>query len=513
MEIFGLMCVPLYLILALVTAILFYIYATWTFDYFKTRGIPGPPPTPLLGHATGVSFFHKLKDWKQQYGDVFGIFVGRKPTFVISDLDILKEVLVKSFSSFRNRLKFQLIASPLSLSVFFLEDAPWKRVRNIISPTFSGGKLRRMCAAINDCSSTLTKNFYSDMMKTDGLIMKEYFGAYTMDVITQTVFGIKIDSQNDLNNPFVRNAKTIFSLPKARRLLPVLVGLVPCLEPILLKLGLGIFPQSVLDFFQNAVREIMKQRQNDTEEQQKKRSDFLQLLMEAEIEDDTDDDTNTANGQASDQQTLRRLSVDEIVGQGIVFFIAGYDTTASTLTFASYSLAMNQDAQEKTYKEIREVLGNAPPDYDNIGKLKYLDKVITETLRLYPPGPVLSRRASETVQIKGYTITEGQVIFIPVFAMQRDPQLFQDPDSFRPERHDEKINPLTFLSFGYGPRMCVGMRLALIETKIALTHLLRSIKLEPMPDTQKVLTFKIANILTPEKDIRLKLSPRKLYDD
>ncbi|XP_046579169.1 cytochrome P450 3A29-like [Haliotis rubra] len=474
----------------------------------QDSGYPRTTTYSLLGHATGVSFFHKLKDWKRQYGDVFGIFVGRNPALVISDLDILKEVLVKSFSTFRNRLKFLLIPSPLSLSVFFLEDAPWKRVRSIISPTFSSGKLRHMCAAINQCGATLSKNFCADMKKKEGVNMKEYFGAYTMDVITQTVFGVKVDSQNDFNNPFVTNAKAIFTLPKARRILPVLAGLVPGLEHILLKLGLGVFPQRVLDFFQTAVTEIMKQRQNDSKEQQKKRSDFLQLLMEAEIEDDADDDTDTASGQMSDKHTVRRLSVDEIVGQGIIFFIAGYDTTASTLTFASYCLAMNQDAQEKAYKEIREVLGNAVPDYDNIWKLKYLDNVITETLRLYPPGPVLTRRASETVQIKDYTITEGQVVFIPIFAMQRDPELFQDPDSFRPERHDEKINPLTFLSFGYGPRMCVGMRLALMETKIALIHLLRTIKLEPMPDTQEVMTFKISNILTPEKEIRLKLSSR-----
>ncbi|XP_071101657.1 cytochrome P450 3A29-like [Haliotis cracherodii] len=508
MEILGLVYVPLYLLLALATAVLLYIYATWTYSYFRDRGITGPPPAPLFGHTTGVSFFHKLKEWKRQYGDVYGVFIGRKPALVISDLDILKEVFVKSFSTFRNRIKFLLIPYPLSVSIFFLEDAPWKRVRSIISPSFSGGKLRRMCAAINDCGKTLSNNFSKTYGEKEGVDVKEYFGAYTMDVISQTVFGIKIDSQNDLNHPFVTHAKAIFSLSKARRMLPILAGLVPPLEQILLKMGIGLFPQNVINFFQTTVTEIMKQRQNDTKEQQEQRNDFLQLLMDAEIEDDADENIDTAGGQISEKHTVRRLTTDEIVGQGIIFFIAGYETTASTLAFVSHSLAMNPDVQEKAYKEIKAMLGNEEPNYDNIGKLKYLDNVITETLRLYPPGLVLSRRASDTIQIKDLTITEGQIVFVPVFAMQRDPQLFKDPDSFKPERHDEKSNPLSFLAFGYGPRMCIGMRLALVEAKIALIHLLRTTKLEPMPDTQEVLTFKVANVLQTEKDIRLKLSSR-----
>ncbi|XP_067687709.1 cytochrome P450 3A13-like isoform X2 [Haliotis asinina] len=507
MEIVGLADVPLYVLLTLAVAVLVYVHGIWNFNYFKKRGIPGPTPYPLLGNALSFSFFHKFNEWNRQYGDVCGIYIGRTPSYIISDLDILKEVFVKSFNTFRNRVKFSLVPFPLNLGVFFLDDEHWRRVRSIITPSFSSGKLRKMCAAINDCSRTLTANFSKAIGKKEGVIVKDYFGGYTMDVISRTAFGIKIDSQNDFNNAFVANAKLMFRQSNPRRLLPMLARFCPPLVWFIRRIG--VFPNRVMHFFQTNILEMIKHRQNETKEN-RERVDFLQLLVDAEITDDSvkQENDHTANGHASEKHTVRRLTTDEIVGQGILFFVAGYETTASTLTFASYSLAMNPEAQEKTYNEIKEILGNEEPNYDNIGKLKYLDNVITETLRLYPPAVALHRRASENIQIKGLTIYKGQNVFVPTFALQRDPKLFKDPDSFKPERHEEKANPLSFLAFGYGPRICIGMRLALVEAKIALVNALRTVKFERMSDTQEVLTFKKSNILQPEKDIKLKVSAR-----
>ncbi|XP_067687706.1 cytochrome P450 3A8-like [Haliotis asinina] len=509
MEIMGL-DVPMYVLLVLAVAVLIYIHGTWNFNYFKKQGIPGPTPYPLFGNSISFSFFHKFKEWNREYGNVYGIFMGRTPAYVISDLDILKEVLVKSFNTFRNRMKFSLVPFPFNLGVFFLDDEHWRRVRSIITPSFSSGKLRKMGSAINECSKTLSANLSKAIGKKEGVVMKDYFGAYTMDVISRTAFGIKVDSQNDFNNVFVANVKLIFIQTKQRRILPMIARFCPPLVWVIRKIGIGIFPNGVMSFFQTNITEMIKQRQNDSKENREQRIDFLQLLVDAEIADDADKEENgdTPNGQTSETQTVRRLTTDEIVGQGIVFFIAGYETTASTLTFASHSLAMNPDVQEKAYNEIKDMLGDEEPNYDNVGKLKYLDNVIIETLRLYPPVIALHRRASENIQIQGLTIYAGQTVFVPTIALQRDPKLFKDPHSFKPERHDEKSNPLSFLAFGYGPRNCIGMRLAMVETKIALVHVLRTVKFERMPDTQEVLTFKMANVLQTEKDIKLKVSPR-----
>ncbi|XP_046579166.1 cytochrome P450 3A29-like [Haliotis rubra] len=489
MDILGIVDVPLYVILVLAAAVLLYIYGTWNHAYFKKRGIPGPTPYPLVGNMTGIEFFHTMATWRQQFGNVFESLPGcsamccyisqslpgaapcvviisqslpgAAPCVVISDLDILKEVLAKSSNVFRNRKKFALVPYPFSLGLFFLDDAPWKRVRSIITPTFSSRKLRQMCIAINDCAETLTSNFSKVIGKQEGVNVKQYFGAFTVDVISRTAFGIKVDSQNDFSNPFVTNVKQMFTPPRFIR-------------PILLLNGYQPLPLQ-------------------------QRTDFLQLLMDAGVEE----------GQGCPgKHSVRRLSTDEIVAQGTVFYVAGYEAVSSTLNFASHYLATNPDEE---------------PNYDNIGKLKYLDNVITETLRICPPVIVITRRASETIRIKHVTIHEGQTVFIPVFALQRDPQLFKDPNVFKPERHDEKSNPLSFLAFGYGPRICIGMRLARVEMKIALVHVLRRVKFERMPNTQRStgskdvshllclqdeLAFKKINTLKPAEDIVLRLSHR-----
>ncbi|XP_046574876.1 cytochrome P450 3A8-like [Haliotis rubra] len=478
MEILGLVDVPLYLLLALTAIVLTYTYATWNYDYFKKRCIPGPTPYPFIGSSFSFSLFSNFPTWKQTYGSVFGVFIGKVPALVISDLDILNVVFVKSFNVFRNRMRSIIIPYPFNLAVVYLENAHWKRVRNLMTPTFSTAKLRLMCFSINNSAKTLSKNLSDAVKNNEVVITRQFFEAFTMDVISRIAFGIKIDSQNEVDNPFVAHAKQMFELSNMRRLTSMMAGTFP----------FSFTTVDALDFMSL-----------------KKRIDFLQLLVDAEIEMDRD---LTANGQITEKHTARRLSTDEIVAQGMLFFIAGYETTAATLTFVSYSFAMNQDAQEKAYNEIKEVLGNDEPNYDNIGKLKYLDNVITETLRLYPPITVLHRRASETIQIKGLTIPKGQIVLIPTFALHRDPRLFKDPDSFKPERHDEKYNPLTFLAFGYGPRKCIGMRLAQVQSKIALVHVLRAVKFERMPDTPEVLMFKRSNVLQTDKSIALKISPR-----
>ncbi|XP_067675610.1 cytochrome P450 3A29-like [Haliotis asinina] len=504
MEILGLVDVPLDLLLCLAATVLIYIYGRWNYNFFKKQGVPGPEPMYSFGNIIGPNFGHDLYAWSKLYGSVFGIFFGRSPAYVISDLEILKEVMVKSFDNFRNRTVVP-VPYPLNLGLVFLEDDAWKRVRNTISPTFTGVKLRRMCGAINDCAKTLTTNFSKVMGKNNRVNMKGYFGAFSMDVICQTAFGIKVDSQTDFNHPFVVHAQKLFRPSKLAMAASVLSAVVPVLEPVFNKLGVGVFPPKDVAFFEKVTGEMMQQRRNDTTRRQEG-TDFLQMMMDASIEEGQDD--SNANGQTV-KHSVRHLSTEEVVAQCILFFIAGYETTGSTLSFLSYNLAMNPDVQERMYSEIKEILGNEGHNYDNIGKLKYLDSVISETLRLYPPGFVLDRTVCETTQIKGLTFTKGQNIFIPVMAIHRNPQLYEDPDSFKPERFEDQDKTMAFQAFGFGPRICIGMRLAMVELKVALINVLKAVRFERLPDTPEVLTFaQNSNVLQTEKDIMLKVTPR-----
>lgn len=172
------------------------------------------------------------------------------------------------------------------------------------------------------------------------------------------------------------------------------------------------------------------------------------------------------------------------MAQSVVFFLAGYETTASTLSFCIHQLAVNPDIQEKLYQEVKTLVDNGEKlNYNNVMKLPYLDAVISETLRCYPPALALSREASEDYHIPeyNYTIKKGQAISIPIYSIHYNPEYYKNPDKFDPERfmpeNRHSIVPYTYLPFGGGPRNCIGMRFALSEIKLGLSQIINKFQI------------------------------------
>ncbi|KAJ9581326.1 hypothetical protein L9F63_023499 [Diploptera punctata] len=162
------------------------------------------------------------------------------------------------------------------------------------------------------------------------------------------------------------------------------------------------------------------------------------------------------------------------------FFIAGFETSSTTISFCLYELALNQDIQERLRKEINEVLKKHEGQitYEAVQNIEYLDNVISETLRKHTPVPILTRKCTKEYQIPNTQITleKGTEIVIPTQALQFDPQFFPQPEKFDPERFSKEAknerHRFTFLPFGEGPRMCIGMRFGLMQTKVGLINLL-----------------------------------------
>lgn len=184
--------------------------------------------------------------------------------------------------------------------------------------------------------------------------------------------------------------------------------------------------------------------------------------------------------------------------QCVLFFVAGYHTTASLLTFCSYELAMNPHVQVKLLQEINEVAGeNGDIDYDTLVKMPYLDAVLSESLRKYPPILKLERTsASEKYSLgsTGIELTKGQLVEIPVYAIHYDEDNYPNPDHFEPERflpeNRHAIKPYTYLPFGAGPRNCVGLRFALLEAKLGLVRLIQKYKFNTCSKTDVPLKYK-----------------------
>ncbi|PVD38387.1 hypothetical protein C0Q70_01001 [Pomacea canaliculata] len=376
---------------------------------------------------------------------------------------------------------------------------------------------------IQRCSTQLTKNIEEAVRKGEKIEVKRFFGAYTMDVIAGTAFGLEVNSQKDLDHPFVRNAASAaVDLSSQGSLLVLLAKAFPFLTPLIKFLIKNVFhPRGVKSFIGN-IRHIIKERK--LEGTANRKPDLLQLILSCESNET--DRMNVMSRSSKEYSTycsfliefsdkvvqkmptlpVAVLSRVEVVAQALTFFGAGYETTASTLQFMAHSLALHPEVQEKIVCEIKEQLGDEIPTYEGVSKLKYLDGAIHETLRMYPPSIAGNRMASEEVTIKGVTIPKGAGVMIPIGNVMKDPEYFPEPDKFIPERFSEgSIDPISFLAFGFGPRLCIGMRLALLEMKMAMVHVLRRIKFMKTDDLQETLKIQTGTRLRfPDQAIVIK---------
>lgn len=238
-----------------------------------------------------------------------------------------------------------------------------------------------------------------------------------------------------------------------------------------------LFPRDISDFFKKLVIETMAVREKNGTV----RPDMINLLMESRKgrlkhennEDVNEQDSGFATVEESvvgKSQKKLELTDDVIAAQVLIFFLAGFDTISTVLSFLSYHLAVDPTIQNKVYQEIKEILNtekNAKITYETLLKMKYLDQVVSETLRMYPPGVILNRTCTKDYLIKAqnsdevdFVVDKGTSVSVPVISIQRDPKYFPDPEKFDPDRFSDenkgKIIPGSYIPFGSGPRNCIG---------------------------------------------------------
>ena len=180
-----------------------------------------------------------------------------------------------------------------------------------------------------------------------------------------------------------------------------------------------------------------------------------------------------------------QLSNDEIKQQVDTIMFEGHDTTAAGSSFVLCMLGIHHDIQEKVFQEQQAIFGNSNRDamFGDTVEMKYLERVILETLRMYPPVPIIARKVNEDVKLasKNLTIPAGATVLIGIFKIHRDPDIFPnpekfDPDNFLPERAASR-HYYSFIPFSAGPRSCVGRKYAMLKLKILLSTIIRNFKI------------------------------------
>jgi cytochrome P450 family 9 len=441
----------------------------------------------------------------------YGSYQFLQPSLFVRDLDLIKQITVKDFDHFTDHSAFTSEKTDpiLGLNLFSLKGQRWREMRSTLSPAFTGSKMRSMYTLIAETAQNFTRHFLDAPEEVVVAEMKDIFTKYTNDVIANCAFGIKCDSLFDDKNEFYKMGRYVSTPTPWRLLQSLLYGFFPKIFEFF---RIPALPATISDFFLRIIKDAIRVRENEGIV----RPDMIHLLMEARKgrlkhdKSENADDTGFATVQESEigrnQNHAIEITDEVITAQALVFFIAGFTTASSLMSFMSYELAVNPEIQKTLQEEIDEVLTTTKGDisYEDILKMKYLDQVVSEALRKYPPGYVLNRICVKDYLIKPKKdetpalIEKGCLVAIPVIALHYSPEFFPDPEKFDPDRfsddHKSKIVPGSYMPFGMGPRNCIGSRFALLEIKVLTVSLLSKFDLVPVAKT--VIPLQLAKTLS-----------------
>ncbi|XP_017884717.1 probable cytochrome P450 6a14 [Ceratina calcarata] len=500
---------------------LLYCFLTSTFDFWERRGAPFRKPTVLFGNFAPMLLFRKslpdgIKEMYEWFKEerYFGAFRVRSPVLILRDPDLVKNVCVKNFACFSNRGIPVNSQDPLAAHLFNLEGNKWKSLRSKLTPAFSSGKLKRMFYLLAECGEVFQRLIDASSETGQPYEIRELAAKFTIDVIGSCAFGIQMNALTDEESEFHRAAKKLSRPSYKASLWRMLRTAMPRLYKLL---GVQVIDPEVTKFFKDVVSQMIRQRKAHGI----KRHDFMDLLIELK-DKGTLENESVANGGGSCGQgqmskeeddhgdaetTTEEIELDEnsIAAQAFVFFAAGYETSSNTIAFCLHELALNAEIQERTRRDIQDAIRNSKDGkltYDAVQDMRYLDMVISETLRKYPPASMLSRRCEYRYQIPNSKVElpAGMRVIIPIYGLHHDPDHYSNPSTFDPKRFSEENkrtrHPYTYLPFGEGPRNCIGMRFALLQIKVGIISFLKEHRVEVCERTVTPIKFSRRSLVT-----------------
>ncbi|XWS69607.1 hypothetical protein CRYUN_Cryun04dG0193000 [Craigia yunnanensis] len=467
----------LFLLITLFKVLHKYWWIPFRIQYtLSLQGIKGPPYEFIHGSNKASTEFRKqalskpmadlthdifprvlpqIYSWINIYGKNYLTWEGIRAQMVITEPELVKEVLRNSEGAFPKRKAEAYIFKILGDGLVATEGEKWARQRKLANHAFHGESLKSMTPAVIASVETMLEKWKGREDKE--IEVFDEFRLLTSEVISRTAFGSSyLEGEKIFEMLMKLSVLASRNFFKAR--IPVISKIWKTTDEIESeKLAKGIH---------DCVTDMVKKREEKvlTGEADSFGSDFLGLLVNAYH------DTDEKN----------RLSVEDLVDECKTFYFAGQETTNSLLAWTVLVLAIHADWQEKARQEVIEVFGDKNPHSEGIAKLKTMNMIINETLRLYPPVAAMARNVGREVQSGKLILPVNMEILIPIMALHHDPQLWgDDVHLFKPERFAEgiakatKYNSVAFIPFSLGPRSCVGMSFATTETKTALSMILQ----------------------------------------
>ncbi|XP_023240854.1 cytochrome P450 3A2-like, partial [Centruroides sculpturatus] len=460
------------------------------FSYFVNLGIPGPKPKFFSGNMgdiinKGVAKCHY--DWIKKYGNVVGYFQGSRPVLLVSDLEFLKYFMVVNYMNASGREWFiEDGGIPLKAfretSIGSVSGMYWKELHNLMSSAFTSRKLKGMIPILEKSITRVLMKIEKKIENKEFVPMKTLFSQLCFDNTMTNMFGIEKD-ESEMYRKFHEDIQQLANIPQK----DIIIALALCFPEFSTvftlireakdKISYYLGKPSCFGAYKNLLNVLRLRRSNP----QIQRDDFVQLLMKAGTENESENENNSTK--------QRTLTTDEILINMMSFTFGSYETVISALTFALYMMVKHPEIQDKVRKELN-LLNTNKAEVENsfLCGIPYLDQVILETTRYYTLIRfLLNRKVTGEIKWNSITLPKNLVLQVAAYQLHHDPAYWENPETFDPDRfsveNKQKINPIVFQGFGYGPRTCIGMRFAYLSIRQIFTHLLTKYKFEICEET------------------------------
>ena len=403
-------------------------------------------------------------------------------TFV-SDPALIRTVLVENAKNYRkDDLQKRILSPGLGNGLLTAEDEEWRLQRRTIAPILSARQVDGFQEAMNAAAARLAKR----LTRRNGAVIDvvEEMTRVTLDVLERTMFSHGLPRDPDA----LARAITRF-LEATGPLDPLDVFGVPSFVPRLGRLR----ARPAIRFLTEVVDELIERRRALMARGEEAPTDLLTLLLAA-----------------SDPETGKGLSDLEVRANISTFIAAGHETTANALTWAVYCLSQDHRSRARVEREVDDAAG-ADGGFA-IGRLPFTKAVMEETMRLYPPVPLMTRQAVRDDRLGRIKIPRGSTVVVAPYVLHRHRRLWDEPDSFVPERFlgadREAIPRFAYLPFGAGPRVCIGQSFSVQEATLVLAHVARAVRFDLPADHPPVLPVQRLT-LRPQNGLRMRVERRR----
>ncbi|KAL6437110.1 hypothetical protein ACFW04_005005 [Cataglyphis niger] len=424
-----------------------------------------------------------LKDIYDAYENTpfIGIFHLREPILIIKDPKFIKDVFIKDSSIFYNRdLNSCPKAEPIQHFLFYTSGLKAQLLKTKLSLAFTPNKHKMMFCSILESLERFDDYLEELLSKDDCVNCTNLINRLSADMFGRGFIGIDMNTlTKEINeeNKFLKYTKDGMRVNWKTLIKILLTNIIPQVYNLF---GYYMFDNAkITKFYTDLTINIMEQRKKHATS----KHDVVSLLME--IKENP--------GKLAE---ITDITNEFLAAQLIGLFSAGYETSSITILNTLYELALNQNIQDKLREEIQNYNNNKnqKPQYEDINKMSYLDAVFKETLRKYS-AIVIGRKSLSSYTFKDtkLTIPKDQCVLIPVYAIHHDPKIYPNPEVYDPERFTKEAiqsrDPMHYIPFGYGSRYCIGERIGILQTKLALISILQKYKIDVCQKTIRSYIF------------------------